>query len=113
VTLRERQEIFALNVAKLIQFIYAEGRTCTFGEVFRTDEQAELYAKRGIGTVTSLHCKRLAIDLNIFLNGKYLKDTKDYEFAGNYWYTLHPDNTWGGAGDDGNHFSMTDKKGAW
>jgi hypothetical protein len=104
--LRERQEIFAKNVGLLIGFIFAQGYTCTLGEAYRTKEQAEWYAKEGKGVNNSKHCRRLAIDLNLFQHGCYLTSSTDYEFAGQYWYTLHPDNTWGGAGNDGNHFSM-------
>lgn len=105
--LRENQELFAKNVALLITFIFEQGYTCTLGEAFRTQEQADWYAEKGIGSKNSLHCKRLAIDLNLFKDGVYLSSNDDYEFAGNYWYTLHPNNTWGGAGGDGNHFSMS------
>ena len=109
----ERQQKFAENVAKLISFIYGQGYAVTLGEAFRTQEQAEWYAAKGIGSKNSLHCKRLAIDLNIFHNGTYLKNSDDYEFAGNFWYSLHEDNRWGGAGGDGNHFSMTETGKNW
>lgn len=112
-TLREQQEIFTKNVALLIDFIFEQGYTCTLGEAFRTQEQADWYAEKGIGSKNSLHCKRLAIDLNIFKDGVYLSESDKYEFAGNYWYTLHEDNRWGGAGGDGNHFSMTTSGTNW
>lgn len=112
-TLRQRREIFTENVGKLIEYIFFCGFTCTLGEVYRTKEQAEWYAAKGIGSINSLHCKGLAVDLNLFKNGVYLKKSDDYQFAGEYWYSLHEDNRWGGAGGDGNHFSMTDKEGQW
>jgi hypothetical protein len=111
--MRQKQEIFAANVAKLINFIIAHGYTLTLGETYRTKEQAEIYAKQGIGSANSLHCKRLAIDLNIFKDGVLLTKSDDYEFAGEYWYSIHNDNRWGGAGGDGNHFSMTDTGNNW
>jgi hypothetical protein len=111
--MREKQEIFAKNVAKLINFIFAHGYTCTLGEAYRTKEQAEWYAEKDIGSKNSLHCKRLAIDLNIFKDGIFLTSTNDYEFAGEYWYSIHSDNRWGGIGGDGNHFSMSDKGNNW
>lgn len=111
--LRERQEIFAKNVGKLIEYIFDQpGYTCTMGEAYRTKEQALWNAEKGIGSATSLHCFRLAIDLNIFKDGEYLTKSEDYEFAGIFWMALHEDNTWGGAGADGNHFSMG-KGGTW
>lgn len=112
-TLSERQQLFAQNVSRLIQFVYTSGNACTLGEAYRTQEQAEWYAAKGIGSKNSLHCKRLAIDLNLFKDGVYLNKSDDYEFLGNYWYSLHEDNRWGGAGGDGNHFSMTDTGKNW
>jgi len=112
-TLRQRQEIFTRNTADLIEFIFRSGYTCTYGETYRTEQQAEWNAAKGIGSINSLHCKRLAVDLNIFKNGVYLKDTNSYKFAGDYWCTLHPMNRWGGVDNDGNHFSMSDNGSAW
>lgn len=57
----------------------------------------------------SLHKLRLAIDLNLFdSHGRYLQDTPEYAFAGQFWMSLHPLCEWGGAGErnDGNHFSV-------
>lgn len=99
--------IFARNVAKLIEYIFESGYTCTLGEAFRSVEQARWYAEQGKGVVNSLHCKRLAIDLNIFNPaGEYLTNTKDYEQFGKHWETLHRQNVWGGKFEDGNHFQM-------
>lgn len=110
-SLRTSQVAFTLDVARLIQFIYAQGYEVTLGEAYRTQEQAELYAQRGIGIKDSLHCKRLAIDLQLFRDGRYLIDSKDYYFAGLYWESLSPYNRWGGffvknklPAPDGNHF---------
>ena len=41
----ERQQTFALNVAKLILYINVKGYKCTFGETYRTTEMAQIYAK--------------------------------------------------------------------
>ena len=104
---------FIQNVAKLIEYIFDNNHLCTLGEAWRSKEQALLYAKQGKGIADSLHCKRLAIDLNLFdRNEKYLTDSKDYEQFGIYWESLHPDNRWGGRfkdkngnpKPDGNHF---------
>jgi hypothetical protein len=111
--LSQLQQLFARDVVKLLLFIEEEGFFFTFGETYRTAEQAELYAKQGKGIVNSLHCKRLAIDINVF-NEKceFLTSTKDYEVFGKYWESLHPTNRWGGKftdksgkpKPDGNHF---------
>lgn len=91
-----RQQTFAVNVAKLILFINANGYQVTLGETIRTKEEAEAYAKKGIGIRDSNHIYRLAIDLNLFKDGKYLTHEKDYKFAGVYWESLNKHNEWGG-----------------
>lgn len=110
--LQEKQAKFAENVSALIAFIVKKGFCCTFGETFRTKEQAELYEKSGKGIANSLHCQRLAVDLNLFdPHGNYLTHSDDYKIFGDFWKTLHPDNRWGGdwKRKDGNHFEMQDK----
>jgi len=104
VKLREEQEIFTQDVAKLITWIFENGYTCTLGECWRSKEQAEIYAAQGKGTVKSLHCSRLAIDLNIFKDGVYSMFDRDYQPAGEYWELLNVKNRWGGRFRDGNHF---------
>lgn len=111
-TLSQEQAIFAQNVAKLIEYIFAKGFVCSLGETYRTPAQAAIYAKEGKGILDSLHCKRLAIDINLFsVDGKYFPETPDYEPFGVYWESLHPSNRWGGRfkeRPDGNHFEMQD-----
>ena len=105
----EQQALFAFNVSKLIQYINSREFHVTFGDAYRTPEMAAIYAKEGKGITNSLHCKRLAIDLNLFdLNGDYLTDSRFYEQFGIYWESLHDNNRWGGkfARKDGNHFEM-------
>jgi hypothetical protein len=107
-TLGERQRLFTRLVAKLIEFAYESGYELTFAEAYRTPEQAALNAKAGKGIAQSLHGMRLAIDLNLFRNGKYLTDSEAHRPLGEYWKTLHPDCCWGGdfSKPDGNHYSM-------
>lgn len=112
------------------------GYALTFGECYRSDEQAEINAigeagRQMVATAimatfprlalaltnngsaggirTSLHGDRLAIDLNLFKGGKWLNKTEDFRQLGEYWESLHPFNAWGGrfTKPDGNHFSMT------
>lgn len=106
-SLWRQQSDFSYDVSKLIQYIEAEGYYCTFGETYRTPEQAKIYAQEGKGIVDSLHCRRLAVDLNIFnYKGVYLTKTEDYEPFGLYWESLSIGNRWGGnfKRADGNHF---------
>ncbi len=109
--LSQRQAIFAQNVALLLQHIASKGFLVTFGEAFRTQEQANIYAQAGKGIADSLHCKRLAVDLNLINDeGIYLPDSKDYKQFGLYWESLNDLNRWGGRFKriDGNHFQMND-----
>ena len=92
--------LFASMVPRLIDFIFDQkGYSCTLGDAYRSPSVK--YGHRN-----SLHRHRLAIDLNIFKDGRYLEETDEYAFAGAYWCNLHPANRWGGMdGKDGNHFS--------
>ena len=108
-TLRQQQSIFVLLVAQLILHAYKQGYQLTFGEAWRTPEQAKLNAARGTGISASLHIDRLAIDLNLFRDGKFLSDSSDHKALGDYWKSLHPLCRWGGdfkPKPDGNHYSM-------
>lgn len=110
--LEQKQQIFSHNVGLLINYICFMGYAISIGEVYRTKEQAEIYAKQGKGIIDSLHCKKLAIDISLFKDGKYLDKSESYEFAGKYWEKLDPLNRWGGRWEkrtDGNHFEMQDK----
>jgi len=107
--LSQRQAIFSHNVASLIFYIFDAGYTCTFSEAYRPEEMAEIYAARGTGIKNSQHCKRLAVDLNLFSpEGEYLTKTNDYSEFGDYWKALDNENNWGGdfKRKDGNHFEM-------
>lgn len=107
-TLNDKQHIFAMNLAKLLQHVESSGVTCSIGEVFRTKEQAEIYVKEGKGILESQHCKKLAVDIQLFSNGQFLQKKEDYQTLGEYWESLHPDNRWGGRFPrvDSVHFEM-------
>lgn len=55
---------------------------------------------------TSLHFCGLAKDINLFKDGKYLKDSEDHRPLGEYWKKMG--GTWGGdfPNRDGNHYSI-------
>lgn len=108
-TLREKQSLFARLVASLIQEANRLGYDCTFGEAYRSPEEAlrlaSITGKRAIKR--SLHCDRLAIDLLLFKDGIYLTKTEDYTPLGRWWQQAHSLCRWGGEFSDGNHFSLT------
>lgn len=106
-TLREKQSLFVRLVAQLIQKATELGYDLTFGEAYRTPEQAILNAKAGKGIKNSVHTERLAVDLNLFKEGHFLAHTEDHRKLGEYWESLHPDCRWGGRFNDGNHYSLT------
>lgn len=111
-TLREKQSTFVRLVAQLIDKATALGYDLTFGECYRTPEQAALNAKSGAGIANSLHTQRLAIDLMLFRSGVWLDKTEDHLPLGLWWegqstkdYTC----AWGGRfkpKPDGNHYSI-------
>jgi D-alanyl-D-alanine carboxypeptidase len=104
------QEEFCQATAKLIQKATELGYTVTFGEAWRTPQQAALNAKDGTGITHSLHIERLAIDLNFFKDGQYIQDGSKLTDVGEWWESLGPKYRWGGRFQhlpDGNHFSIT------
>jgi hypothetical protein len=108
VTLGQKQRLFARLVARLIRYAERRGYEVTFGETYRHPEWAEEMRRRGKSGVgrRSLHCSRLAIDLNLFRDGRYLTRSEDYAMLGAYWERRHPLCRWGGHFGDGNHFSL-------
>src|SRR3990167_5446520 len=109
-TLRECQSRFVEDVHFLIGFAYNQGYELTFGEAYRTPEQAALNAANGTGIKNSLHTIRLAVDFNLFKDGVWLKKSEDFKELGKYWKSLNPKNAWGGdfkTNPDGNHFSQS------
>ncbi|CAI2036161.1 M15 family metallopeptidase [Serratia quinivorans] len=106
-TLSEKQQLFTKLIAQLILWADEKGMRVTFGEAYRTPEQAALNAKKGSGISNSLHTKRLAVDLNLFINGQYQTNSAAYLPLGEKWEGLG--GSWGGrfkTNPDGNHFSL-------
>lgn len=108
-TLRQQQSVFAFLVARLMLFMNENGYEFTLGEARRTKEMAEWYAKQGKGIKNSLHIKQLAIDINLFKDGKYLTTTESHKIFGEWWERQHARCRWGGRFNDGNHYEFTDR----
>lgn len=108
----QKQMIFALLISRFIKDLREQlDINVTFGEAFRTQEQADIYAKTGQGISNSLHRLRLAIDLNLFYAGNLLKTNEDHLEAGVLWesYAFGECKTvWGGRFEkpDSDHFSL-------
>ena len=108
-TLGQKQRRFARLVGLLINWAYENGLELTFGDAYRSPEQAAANAAKGIGITKSLHTERLAIDLNLFIGGAYQTESSAYKPLGEFWKTLGDDCAWGGdfkSRPDGNHFSI-------
>lgn len=103
-TLRQKQSRFALMTARLIHHAQVMGYEVTLGEAYRSPEEAARLAAKGRGITRSLHCDRLAIDLNLFKGGVFLDSTEDHRPLGEWWESIG--GAWGGRFKDGNHYSL-------
>ena len=83
--------------AQLILWAYSEGYEVTLGHTLRCQDCP-------VGKSNSLHKEKLAIDLNLFKDGRYLSATEDHKPLGEFWESLG--GTWGGRFNDGNHYSL-------
>lgn len=114
-TLFTKQIVFSRLLARFITELAAKGYDVTGGEWFRPQAMAQLYAAEKKGISNSLHCKRLACDLNLFKGPKYLVTVLELEEAGKLWESYSgPDYkcTWGGRFEvepDADHFSIEDE----
>lgn len=109
-TLHEAQVLHFRLFSQLIDFIIAEGYEGTWGEAYRTPQQAQWDAAHGTGIAASVHCERLAVDVQLFKEGVYLTHPKDYFTVGQYWKSLDASCRWGGDFEplvDADHFSIT------
>lgn len=104
--LSKKQQLFTQMIAHLITWAGDHGMRLTFGEAYRTPEQAALNARKGSGIRNSLHTQRLAVDFNLFINGVYQTDSAAYLPLGEFWESIG--GSWGGrfSKPDGNHFSL-------
>ena len=104
-TLRQKQSKFARMVADLLIKAYELGYEVTLGDAFRDPRlHGELGVKKGYGHPKSAHKNRLAIDLNLFKDGKFLGTTDDHKQLGEWWESKG--GAWGGRFNDGNHYSL-------
>lgn len=106
-----KQHQFALSVARLIQWIDENGYQLSGGEWWRPPETAAMYAKQGKGIVSSLHCDRIALDLNLFKDEVALVTKEDWLPVGEFWESLSDsglEHKWGGRFErvDVYHFSI-------
>jgi hypothetical protein len=90
-TLRQKQSRFVKMVALLIAYAYQQGFELTFGDAYREGDPRN-------------HGRRLAIDLNLFRDGRYMASTEAHRPLGQFWESIG--GCWGGQFNDGNHYSL-------
>lgn len=104
-TLRQKQSRFVRMVTLLLIFADKAGYELTFADAYRDPRVfGKVGEDKGYGSGVSLHKERLAIDLNLFKDGKFLQSSKDHERLGEYWESIG--GSWGGRWNDGNHYSL-------
>ena len=107
--LGDKQKWFTWCLSVLLDKIHNEGYECTLGDAYRDPRVFGVAGEaRGYGRPSSNHKIRLAIDLNLFKDGKYLTKTEDHKQFGEFWLTVDPSCRWGGShgNNDGNHYSF-------
>jgi len=104
--LSQMQRAFTRMVADLIQYAYESGYELTFGDAYRDPRvHGVVGEKKSYSSANSNHKLRLAIDLNLWVDGVYVT-TSEHKARGNlheYWSSI------GGAEripEDANHFSI-------
>lgn len=95
-SLLQRQQQFTEAVAGLLLKAFSLGFGITLGDAYRDP-------RCPYGSMSSKHHRRLAIDLNLFKDGTYLRDTSDHAQLGSYWESIG--GIWGGHIGDGNHYA--------
>lgn len=106
-TLRETQSLFAFHVSRLIQYARELGYEVTLGDAYRDPRlHGAVGEKKGYGHSKSCHKLRLAIDLNLFKDGKFLETTEGHRVLGEWWEKQHLFARWGGRFNDANHYSF-------
>lgn len=106
-TLGQHQRKFTLMIAQLVIFAYSKGYEMSFGDAYRDPRVfGDVGEKEGYGRANSLHKLRLAVDFNLFKDGKFLQTTEDHKEIGEFWESLG--GSWGGrfSSGDGNHYSL-------
>jgi len=108
------QQEFTHCFALLILHAEQLGYRVTMGDGYRDprshgkigEKLMDADGKKIYGRKNSNHKRRLAHDINLFLDGVFLQETEHHRVLGKYWETLHPMARWGGHYNDGNHYSF-------
>lgn len=107
----DRQRKFTKMFGKLILWAYQQGYELTFGDGYRDPRvYGEWGEDQGYGHEKSFHKRRLAHDINLFIDGKYQTTTEAHLPLGEQWEKMG--GTWGGrfSKPDGNHYSYGESR---
>ena len=107
--LGDKQRLFTKCISDLINYTYAMGHELTFGDAYRDQRVHGEFGKKGSYSASkSVHKLRLAVDLNLFVNGEYITDGDHpvYKEIGELWEGMNENARWGGRFNDANHFSF-------
>lgn len=103
-SLGQRQRRFVRLVGQLIEFAYAQGYELTLGDGYRDPRVFGIAGEtRGYGHPYSNHKLRLAVDLNLFRDGRYLNQGEAHAPLHDFWDSI------GGAArieNDMNHYAL-------
>ena len=111
ISLGKKQELFSELIIVLLLYMHSKGYKTRLGDLFR---DPRVHGKFGHKTTwsysadRSVHKLKIALDINLFLDGEFLTKTEDHKEFGEFWEKLHPLCRWGGRlpGGDGNHYSL-------
>jgi len=95
-SLVDKQDKFSAMISLLVEYMRFRGFQVTYGDAYRDDRVT-------YGHPRSTHRSRLAVDLNLFKDGKYLADGDAHEHFHDFWDLI------GGAeriSGDKNHYSL-------
>ena len=92
-----KQAKFTKMTALLIAYAELLGYQLTYGDAFR-------FPDHPYGQPDSLHKSRLAVDFNLFIDGRYITSVEGHRKLGEFWELIG--GAWGGRFEDGNHYSL-------
>ena len=110
--LSERQQLHSFRVGLLLNYLpFFSLQTGKKYTVAIADAQSQLgnNPKHSLNPL-SFHFKKLAIDLDLFIDGVYQRSTKAHKPLGEFWVFIG--GTWGGnlRKPDGNHYSSYESR---
>ena len=98
--LGDKQKLLTRLLPRLLDKAHELGYEVSLGDAYRDPRLHGVPGKRmewhQYGSMNSNHKRRLAIDLNLFMDGAYLGDTASHRELGTFWESLHKDCVWGG-----------------